>query len=136
MPLEDLTVACLAGFSAGRGAVVDGERGLVQIALKLEAGLAHKFFVLRIAVLRRLLAEVSQKPNWFEVEVKNRIGIGQEADGVRSGALAQQDGSQDTAGYEHDNREGNPQLLSASPHGRDSMIREKPAKWRTGRQLS
>src|SRR5271165_1576982 len=117
MPLEDLAVACLAGFSVGRGAVVNCECGFVQIALEFEAGLAHEVFVLRIAVLRGLLAEVSQKPNWFEVDVKNRIGSGQEPDSVGRGALAQQDGSDDTAGYERDNRERNPQLLSASTHG-------------------
>src|SRR5271165_3153663 len=117
MSLEDLAVARLCGFAFVGSTVVDGERGFIQIALELESSLAHVVFVLRIALLRGLLAEFSQKPNWFEVDVKDRIGIGQKTDSVRSGAAAQQDGGEDTAGYEDDNREGNPQLLSASPHG-------------------
>src|SRR5271166_6626600 len=117
MSLEYLAVARLGGFAFVVGAVVDGERGFVQITLELEAGLAHEVLVLRIALLRGLLAEVGQKSNWFEIDVKDRIRTGQKTDSVRSGVAAQQDGGEDTAGYELDNREGNPQLLSASPHG-------------------
>ena len=96
---------------------MNGEGSLVQIALKLEAGLVDEVFVLRIAVLERLLAQVGQKPDGLKVDVENRVGIRQQANRVGRGALSQQDGGDDTAGYDQDNREGDPQLLSASSHG-------------------
>ena len=77
---------------------MNGEGSAVQVALKLEAGLADELFVFRIAVLGRLLAQVGEQPNRLEIDVEDGVGVRQQADGIGRGALAQQDGGNDCAG--------------------------------------
>ncbi len=95
---------------------MNGKGGLVEVALELEAGLADKFLVLRIALLGRVLAQAGQQPNGFEIDVENRVGFRQEPDGIGSGPPAQQDGGDNSAEDEKDGDRG-PQVLPATSHG-------------------
>jgi hypothetical protein len=59
---------------------------------------------LRIAVFGRMLAEVGEQADGLEVDVEDGVGVRQEADGVRSRALSQQNGGNDAADDNEDNR--------------------------------
>ena len=82
---------------------MNGQGGLVQIALELKAGLAHKVFVLRIAILDGMLAKVSDQADRLEVDVDDSVGIRQQADGIRGGEFSQQNGSKYATGNNEDN---------------------------------
>ena len=83
---------------------MNGQGGFVQIAFELKAGLANEVFVLRIAVFDGMLAEIGEQANGLEVDVEDGVGIRQQADGVRGGALSQQNGDNDATGDDEDNR--------------------------------
>ena len=91
------------------------EGRLVQIALEFKAGLPDEILVLRIAFLRRILAEVGEQANGLEVDVEDRVGIGQQADSIGSRSLAQQNGRDDAADN-HDQGDDNPKVVLADSH--------------------
>ena len=68
---------------------MNSECGVVEIAFGLETGFAYEVFVFGFTVLRRLLAEIGEKANGFEVDIKNGVGVGEQAHGIGSGTLAQ-----------------------------------------------
>jgi len=102
----------------------------VEIALKFESGLADKLFVLRLAILCRILAEIGEQANGLEVDVENRVGVGKKADGIRSSTLSEEDGETDSSENNEDS-EGYRKSTTAMSHGSFLMIRKTPA----GRQL-
>ena len=83
---------------------MNGEGGLVEIALELKAGLADEVLVLRIAILGRMLAEVGEQANGLEIDVEDGVGVGQQADGIGGSAFSQQNGGNDATGDDEDNR--------------------------------
>ena len=94
---------------------VHRDRGLVQIALKHEAGLRDELLVFGIAVLPWLFAEIAESPDRLEVGVKNGIAIGQQAGRFRGGMFAQEDGAcQHSHDEEHDDRD--PDFRSSRLH--------------------
>ena len=96
--------------------VVNRQSGAVEIAFEFEAGLANEFLVFRLAILGRLLAQVGEQPNRFEIDVEDGVRIGQEAGGIGRGALAEQQGGNDCADNENDG-EGDPEVTPAISHG-------------------
>ena len=114
--LHDFAVAGLARGVRRRVAVVDGEGGAVEVALGFKASLADEVFVGGFALLRRLLAEVGEQANGLEVDVENGVGIGEEANSVGCGALAEQDRGGDGAGDEQDG-ENDPEDTATMSHG-------------------
>ena len=114
--LHDLAVASFMGGIGGRVAVVDGERGVVEVAFGLEAGLLDEVFVFGLARLGRLLAEIGEQAHGLKVDVENGVGVGEEADGVRSGALAEENGEGNCAEYEYDAK-GDPEDTATLSHG-------------------
>ena len=94
---------------------MDRESGSIEIALGLEAGLAHEVFIFRLTILGRLLAEIGKQANWLEVHVEHGVGVGQQADCIRRGAFAQEDGGSDSADYEKDGK-GDPENTPAMSH--------------------
>jgi hypothetical protein len=65
--------------------------GFVEIALELEAGLAHKFFILRLMLAEGLFAETGKSADGFQVEVNNGVGTGKKAGRFRCGSLSKVD---------------------------------------------
>ncbi len=76
---------------------MDGEGGVVEIALGLEAGLADEFFVFGLAIFGRLFAEIGEEADGLEIDVEDGVGVREQADGIGSGALAEEDGKGDGA---------------------------------------
>ena len=95
---------------------MNGNRRVVKIALEVEAGLADKVFVFRLAIRRRILAEIGEQADGLEIDVENRVGIGKKADGIGSSALAEKDGEGDGTENNEDS-EGDPKSTTAMSHG-------------------
>jgi hypothetical protein len=53
-----------------------GKGGFVEIALELEASFAHEFFVLRLMLAKRLIAETGEPADRLQIEVENGVGAG------------------------------------------------------------
>ena len=95
---------------------MDRNCGVVEVALKFESGLTDELFVFGLAILRRVLAEISEQADRFEIDVEDGVGVGKQADSVRSGALAEEDGESD--GSENkENSEGDPEGTTTMSHG-------------------
>ena len=116
LALQDLAIASFARAIARGLSVVNCQGGAVEIAFEFEAGLANELFVFRLAILGRLLAQIGEQPDGFEVDVENGVRIGQEAGGIGRGALAKQQGGNDCADNENDG-EGDPEVTPAISHG-------------------
>jgi len=66
---------------------VDGEGGLIEIALELEARLLDEFLVFGLAGDRRQLAGSVEGPNPLEIDVEEAVGAGQQAGRFRRAFL-------------------------------------------------
>ena len=116
LALQDLAIA---GFGCGiydGVSVVNRQGGAVQIAFEFEAGLAHEFLVLRLAILGWFLAQIGKQADGLKIDVENGICVGQEAGGIGCGALAKQEGGNNGADDENDG-EGDPEFTPAISHG-------------------
>jgi hypothetical protein len=91
--------------------IVDGERGLVEIALELKSGLLDKLLVFRLARNRRQLAGGVEGANPFQVDVEETVGAGEQAGGFRRSLLAQEHDQRD-AGCDQQNGQGNEEMAS------------------------
>ena len=69
------------------GAAMHGHGGLVEIALKGEAGVLDEFVVAGSEFGQRLLIEGGEAANGAEVDVNHGIGFGKQARGFRRGRL-------------------------------------------------
>ena len=68
---------------------MDGEGGLVEVALELKARLVHKFLVVRVAGDRRELAGGVEGPNPLQVDVEKTVGAREQASRFRWSMLAE-----------------------------------------------
>jgi hypothetical protein len=93
-----------AASSAARpaGWVVDGESSFIEIAFEFKPGLAKEALVLRIVADRSQLLARVRFAGPAEIEVKECVPSGQEAGGLRGGALAQLDREGHGGGNDHD----------------------------------
>ena len=95
---------------------MDGQRGVVEVAFGFEAGLPHEVFKFGFAISGRLLAQVGEQADGFKVDVKDGVSVGQQANGVGGGALAEKDGESDSAEYDK-NGESDPEVTATTSHG-------------------
>jgi len=95
---------------------MNGESGMIEIALGFEASLTNEFVVLRFAVLGRLLAKIGKQANGLEVNVEDGVCVGKQPNGIRSSPLAQQHGGGDGA---ENNKDGDydPECTATTSHG-------------------
>ncbi len=120
---EDLGVAsCGARCADLGGAAMHGHGGLVEIALKGEAGVLDEFVVAGSELGQRLLIEGGEAAHGAEVDVNHGIGFGQQARGLRGGLLAQQHHEAD-GGDKQQHTERDDEDAAAGSH--DGMARRK-----------
>ena len=115
-PLQNFAVPRIGRLAMAGSAVVNGESRLVQVALKLKTSLPDEIFVLRIAVLGRLLANVGKQPDRLQVDVEHGVRFGQQAHRIGSRPFSQQNGCNNAA-HDYHERDCNPQLVPAVSHG-------------------
>ncbi len=116
LALQDLAITSFPRVIAHGLSIVNCQSGAVEIAFEFEAGLANELFVFRLAIWGRLLAQIGEQADGFEVDVEDGVRIGQEAGGIGRGTLAEQQGGDDCADNENDG-EGDPEVTPAISHG-------------------
>ena len=89
---------------------------MVEIAFEFKSCLADELFVFGLAILGRVLAQVGEEPDRFEVDVQDGIGVGKQADGIGRSALAKEYGENNCADDEED-CEGDPEVTPTMSHG-------------------
>jgi hypothetical protein len=106
---------------------VDGERGFVEVALKLESSSLDELVVVGIAAGLRAFAERRQAANSFEVYLEIRVSIGEQADGFGRFPAPQVEGKADSGNYQDDD-ECDEKALGAFAHSADVIMAPRMAR--------
>ena len=100
---------------------MNGESGLFQIALELEAGSLDELLILGIVRDSRQLATDVGTTNPFQTDVYKAVGTGKQAGGFRRSVLAQKDEQGDGRCNQHNCEED--RKASSKTHGKANRFR-------------